>query len=257
MPRPTRCRRICSYPDHWGFEPLEATADQPIVLTLDEFETLRLIDYQGLTQEECAAKMDVSRATVTGIYGSARHKLADALVNGKRLRITGGTYRIDEMPESRVLNKKNGGAMRIAVTYDQEMVGQHFGRTKQFKLYDVTDGAITEAQILDTNGKGHGALAGLLKQAEVDALICGGIGMGARIALDEAGIQLYPGVSGSADEAAAALFAGTLGYNPDESCDHHGHGEGHGCHDHGDGHDCHHGHGHDHGHGCGEHGCHE
>ena len=132
--------------------------------------------------------------------------------------------------------------MRIAVTYEDGLVGQHFGRTRQFKLYDVADGAIFASQILDTNGKGHGALAGLLQLANADALICGGIGMGARVALVEAGIRLYPGVSGDPDAAAAALAAGTLEVDPNATCDHHGHGEGHNCH---------------HGGGCGDHGCHE
>lgn len=243
MPRPTRFRQIRAYPDYWSFVPQEAENPQTTDMSLDEFEVLRLIDYQGMTQEECAQAMDVSRATVANIYASARFKVADALVNGMRLRITGGTYRIKDMPESRALTNKGEGTMRIAVTYENGQVGQHFGRTRQFKLYDVANGAIVSSQILDTNGKGHGALAGLLQLAEADALICGGIGMGARVALGEAGIELYPGVTGDPDEAVAALAAGTLEADLDATCNHHGHGEGHDC-------------GH-HGGGCADHGCHE
>ncbi len=130
--------------------------------------------------------------------------------------------------------------MRIAVTYENEMVGQHFGHTEQFKLYDVENGEVKNSQIIDTNGTGHGALAGFLRAAEVETLICGGIGMGARNALSEVGIRLYPGVTGKADDAVAAYLAGTLAYNPDESCGHH-HGTGEHC-----------GH-HHHDHGCGSH----
>ena len=243
MPRPKRCRRICGYPDFWSFVP-EVPEDSKVTettpLMLDEFETIRLIDYRNMTQEECAAAMGVSRATVTGIYETARFKLADALVNGKRIRITGGTYRIDSEPGAAEINDKGENTMRIAVTYEQEMVGQHFGRTEQFKIYDVAGGDAKTAQVISTNGTGHGALAGFLRSAEVDVLICGGIGMGARMALDEAGIQLLPGVEGNADEAVRAYLAGTLDSNPDEVCHHHDHEEGHDCH---------------HGRGCGEHGC--
>lgn len=159
--------------------------------------------------------------------------------------------------------------MKIAVTYENGNVFQHFGHTGQFKIYETRDGMIAGTQIVDTAGSGHGALAGLLSGLEVDTLICGGIGAGAQNALAEAGIQLYGGVSGNADEAVAALLAGNLAFNPDVHCDHHGdghaHGEGHHCGDgharedgqlHGEGHHC--GDGQHHGeHHCGEdkHGC--
>ncbi len=113
--------------------------------------------------------------------------------------------------------------MRIAVTYENGEVFQHFGHTEQFKIYDVSEGQITKEQVVDTNGSGHGALAGILAQMKVDMLICGGIGGGARMALEEAGIQLYGGVAGNADQAVKAFLEGSLAYNPDVQCDHHGH----------------------------------
>ena len=100
--------------------------------------------------------------------------------------------------------------MKIAVTYENGQVFQHFGHCAQFKLYDVADGSVTAAQVVSAAG------------------ICGGIGAGARTALAEAGIQLYPGVSGGADESVAALLKGTLSYDPDTQCAHH-HEEGHQC----------------------------
>ena len=108
--------------------------------------------------------------------------------------------------------------MRIAVTYEDGQVFQHFGHTEQFKIYDVEDGKVVNAVVVPTNGSGHGALAGFLSQMKVNALICGGIGGGARAALDEAGILLYPGVVGQADAAAEALAAGNLVYNPNTMC---------------------------------------
>ena len=128
--------------------------------------------------------------------------------------------------------------MRIAVTYENGEIFQHFGHTSQFKMYDVTDGNIVSEHTAYTMGSGHGALAGFLKENGADVLICGGIGGGAKNALAEAGIKLYGGASGNADEAVKALLAGTLQYNPDVMCSHHGDG-------------------HEHGHNCGEHSCHQ
>ena len=113
--------------------------------------------------------------------------------------------------------------MKIAVTYENGQIFQHFGHTEQFKLYEVTDGKIVHAEIVDTNGSGHGALAGFLMQHGVDTLVCGGIGGGAQAALAEAGIKLYGGVSGDADAAVSALLNGSLSYNPYVHCDHHDH----------------------------------
>ena len=113
--------------------------------------------------------------------------------------------------------------MRIAVTYENGMVFQHFGHTELFKLYDAENGEIIRTQVVNTNGQGHVALASFLTQAKVDVLICGGIGGGAQIALAEAGIQLLGGVSGQADDAVRAYLDGTLGHNPNVRCSHHMH----------------------------------
>lgn len=121
--------------------------------------------------------------------------------------------------------------LKIAVTYENGLVFQHFGHSEHFKLYDVTDGAVTGSEVVDTNGNGHGALAGFLRAHGVDVLICGGIGGGAKMALAQAGIRLFGGVQGDADQAVADYLAGKLSFNPDIQCSHHGehHGEGHSC----------------------------
>lgn len=122
--------------------------------------------------------------------------------------------------------------MRVAVTYENGEVFQHFGRTEQFKIYDIMDGKAEKEEIVGTNGSGHGALAGFLTDLKVDVLICGGIGGGAKEALKEAGIELYGGVSGKADDAVKAFLAGELHYDPDMQCSHHEHehGQGENCH---------------------------
>ena len=303
MPRPPRCRRICSAPRVERFCPCDGAERAPILLTLDEYEVIRLVDLKQQTHEQCAAQMDISRSTVQEIYENARRKLAACLVYGKPLHITGGNVRICSGQEQRYGSCHRAGAcdragqddisgtpsvgsacgragqddtggtpgvrsacgnagksgtcctsglttdhkgdiiMRIAVTYENGQILQHFGHTAQFKIYDVADGQIVREAVVDTNGSGHGALAGFLMQLGVDALICGGIGGGAQMALAEVGIRLFGGVSGDADAAVNALIAGNLGYNPDVHCDHHDHEHGEGGHSCGS-------------HGCGNHGCH-
>ena len=198
MPRPVKRRRVCEPPRNARFGPLDGAPAESVVLAVDEYETIRLIDLLGLTQG--------------GSAFCARYQTISEDAN-----------------------------MKIAVTYENGLVFQHFGHTQQFKLYTVENGKITSSEVVDTNGSGHGALAVFLKTHGVDTLICGGIGGGARTALAEAGIALYPGARGAADAQAEALLAGTLAYDPDTTCAHHEHhGEGHeGCHGHhGEGHTC-------------------
>ena len=131
--------------------------------------------------------------------------------------------------------------MKIAVTYENGQVFQHFGHTKAFKIYEVENGTVISSEVVPTNGSGHGALAGMLQELEVSVLICGGIGVGAQIALCEANIRLFGGVCGDADHAVEAFLSDSLDYNPAAKCDHHDHehGEGHTCGNHGCGGHCH------------------
>ena len=116
--------------------------------------------------------------------------------------------------------------MKIAVTYENGQVFQHFGHAEQFKVYTVENGKVVSSEIISTNGSGHSALAELLSSLAVNALICGGIGGGAKTMLADAGIELYAGVTGDADSAVADFLRGRLNYNPDTTCSHHeAHGE--------------------------------
>ena len=133
--------------------------------------------------------------------------------------------------------------MKVAVTYENGNIFQHFGRTEFFKVYEVEDGQVISSEVIGSNGVGHGALAGLLSDQAVDVLICGGIGGGAQAALEEAGVRLCAGAEGDADQAVEAYLKGEL-VSTGANCDHHHHEDGHGCGDHEDGHSC--------GGGCGE-----
>ena len=133
--------------------------------------------------------------------------------------------------------------MKIAVTYDNGNVFQHFGKTEFFKVYEVEDNKVVSSEVIDSNGVGHGALAGLLADQAVDVLICGGIGGGAQAALEEAGVELCAGAEGDTDQAVEAYLRGEL-ISSGANCDHHHHEEGHSCGGHEEGHSC--------GGGCGE-----
>ena len=117
--------------------------------------------------------------------------------------------------------------MRIAVTYDNGNIFQHFGKTENFKVYEVENNQVISSEVISSNGSGHGALAGLLDGQNVDVLICGGIGSGAQAALTEAGIEFCSGAQGDADQAVEAYLKGEL-VSSGVNCDHH-HGEEHSC----------------------------
>lgn len=132
--------------------------------------------------------------------------------------------------------------MKIAVTYDDGNVFQHFGRTEFFKVYETEDGKVVSSEVISSNGVGHGALAGVLAEQSVDVLICGGIGEGAQAALKEVGVELCAGAEGNTDQVVEAYLKGEL-VSTGANCDHH-HGEEHSCGNHEEGHSC--------GGGCGE-----
>ena len=131
--------------------------------------------------------------------------------------------------------------MKIAVTYENGNIFGHFGHTAQFKVYEIEENKVISSKVIDTNGSGHGALAGMLSALDVDVLICGGIGGGAQMALAQAGIKLYGGVSGNADKAVEDYLNNSLNYDPEAKCVHHDHehGESHPCGEHGCGGNCH------------------
>lgn len=249
MARPPKLRTVCKNPEYSRFfsEPCGA---QVFTLAVEEFEVIRLMDAIGLTQQECAQQMGVARTTVQRIYCDARKKLAAFITSGGTLCVGGGSYGIchrsgaagcgrgfcckrayDNNSGMEVLN------LKIAVTYDNGQVFDHFGLTKTFKIYDIEGGKVVSSHLLSSGDSGHGALAGLLGESGVTTLICGGIGAGAKNALAQAKIELYAGTSGDADEQVEAFLRGELSYNPDTICEHHTHeGEAHE-------------------HVCGEHGC--
>ena len=209
------------------------------------------MDYMGFTQEESAKQMKISRTTFQALYMDARKKLSRFLVEGTGLTISGGNYELcsstccqnENIKKENCILLKGEKNMKIAVTYNEGEIFQHFGHSEKFKLYDVEDGKVLSSEVVDTNGSGHGALAVFLKDKNVNVLICGGIGGGAKNALSANGIEIYPGAKGNADEQVQSFLAGNLSYNPNTQCSHHDHeGEhtcgSHGCGSHGSDHQC-------------------
>ena len=127
--------------------------------------------------------------------------------------------------------------MKIAVTYDNGNVFQHFGKTENFKVYEVEDDKVVSSEVIGSNGTGHGALAGLLAEQGINVLICGGIGEGAQTALTEAEIEMVAGAQGNTDDVVEAYLKGEL-VSTGANCDHHHHEEGHSCGSHEEGHSC-------------------
>ena len=128
--------------------------------------------------------------------------------------------------------------MKIAVTYENGQVFQHFGHTEQFKIYTVDDENILSSEIVNTDGTGHGALADFLKERGVNVLIFGGIGAGAVRAGRDAGIQLFGGAAGGADDQVLSFLGGNLHFSSEANCSHHDGGHDHTHHGECASHDC-------------------
>lgn len=244
MARPEIKKRICKKPECDSFVPKGYCSHEYVVLTVDEYETIRLIDLEDYSREQCANQMGIARTTAQAIYNSARKKIASAFVYGFEIRIEGGSYQEcdgkagcnycskNKSYEALSLNKKEINTMRIAVTYEDGNVFQHFGKTQFFKIYDVEDKQIISSSVCSSNGAGHGALAGVLKESDVDVLICGGLGMGAMNALTQQGIKVISGATGNTDDVVQEYLRGTL-ISTGSNCNHHDHDSNHVCGNHG------------------------
>ncbi|HSN95422.1 MAG TPA: NifB/NifX family molybdenum-iron cluster-binding protein [Anaerolineaceae bacterium] len=237
MPRPIRLKTIRDWPQALAFTASDEQnpEDKPsITLNLEEWECLRLVDYQGMDQDEAAKSLDVSRQLLQMLLRSARQKVARALVEVLPLYIRDGHYTYtDAVGEEKIIRSEE---MKVAVTCFQDEVFAHFGRTPEFAIYQVEDGKIIKEERMAAPAEGHSALAGFLKTQNVTALICGGIGGGAINALRSAGIEVFTGASGKVREQAESLLAGQLPQLGEANCDHSGHEHSHeaGCghHDH-------------------------
>ena len=229
MARRKKCRRICEYPSYFEFGPKDSGSKETVVLNMDEYSTIYFMDYKGLNQTECADCMDVARTTVTDIYMEARKKIADAMVNGKKLVISGGNYRVSNKEERKYykeqygietnrihgdeqIHEKKKSVLRVFVNLNPETgtVFPHFGETQEFKVFDIENKKIIKSEILKTGGILRGAVVGFLEEAGADVVICDHVGECVRRNLEKAEIKIYPGVTGNVDEVIREYILGTL-----------------------------------------------
>lgn len=212
MPRPKRCRIVGQTPEFRSFRPDGIPCESSISLGRDEFEAIRLVDCLGLSHEQAAQSMDVSRTTMSEIVESARKKIADCLVYGKPLIVDGGNIKLDDAVYDRIklITPKGENVMRIATPHENGEICQHFGHAPEFKFFDIEEGKIVHTEVVPTEEGGHDAVAAFLNANNVDAVVCGSIGTGAQIALAELGIQMFGGASGNPDDIINGILNGTI-----------------------------------------------
>lgn len=211
MPRPRKSRKVCHFPRNLSFSPTEFIGEKvPVLLTVDEYETIRLIDLEGFSQEECGEWMGVARTTVQMIYASARKKLAQMLVEGRPLRIEGGDYRLcdgaKECSQPICFKQyyakgygKPTASRRIAVPYEAGKIRRDFESAQQIKIYDIRENQILASRLVDAGETDSRMLPGILTALQTDVLICDQISGGTKLALEAGGIHLITGIYGEAD----------------------------------------------------------
>ena len=255
MPRPEKQRRVCPLSKERRFN---TDGNAPALeIRADELEALRLCDLEELSQTEAATRMGVSRGTLQRLLYSAHRQVAFALVRGRSIHLDPPTESRCAQADGcgrkcrfcrnqRKTTPKGGKNMIIAVTSANGEVFQHFGHTPEFTLYETKGDELLGPRVIPTGGSGHGALADILDALGAEVLICGGIGGGAQMALDEIGVKVVGGASGKVADVVAAFLKGELEVNPDFQCHHHDHDAGHKCGEHGcgehkcgGGHSCH------------------
>ena len=233
MSRPSKCRVVCSLPRTMTFVPVSRAKRQIVIMTVDEYETIRLIDKIGLSQEECSTYMGVARTTVQQIYTTARKKLADALVEGMPLHIEGGNYRLcdaaekrsacctchkychdtasDSYPDDTDSEEKNMNVI-IPVNEDHETMCVSFARAPFFMVYDTELGkgeAFQNPAAEEQSGAGIKAAQFMLDK-NAGALITIRCGENAAGVLKSAGVKIYESQSDKVAKNLAALAEGKL-----------------------------------------------
>ncbi len=212
MPRPRKCRKVCRLPENSGFLPiLQKEELKPVVLQIDEYETLRIIDREGFSQEQCGEYMHIARATVQQIYTSARKKMADAIVEGRPIHIAGGEYLLCDGKEDmcecggcrkhRKYKKQGGKKMKIAIPLDEnkEDVCLVLARAPFFLFCEDGIEEIAENPAADAQGGAGVQVAQFLVDSNITVLITPRCGQNAADIFTSAEMKIYK----SAEKAAA------------------------------------------------------
>jgi predicted DNA-binding protein (UPF0251 family)/predicted Fe-Mo cluster-binding NifX family protein len=244
MPRPRKLRYVGCLPESNSFGPLDSyPGKQIVVMTVDEYETIRLIDLLGLSQEECAGRMNIARTTVQSIYNVARKKQADSLVNGRMLKIEGGCYKLCggfEASHDRANCRKRKQIdyeqrrknMKLIVPVESKSldapVCPSFGRTPLYVLFDTENGThefLDNAAAASQGGAGIKA-AQMLVDNGAAAIITYRCGENAAQVLNAAGVKMYKAQDGSVKDNIAAFKEGKLSLLAEIHPGFHNHGGG-------------------------------
>ena len=204
MARPKKYRKICHFPKTLTFLPVGNKSNkETVTLTVDEYETLRLIDKEGRSQEECSSSMKVARTTVQMIYASARKKVAEAIVDGRSLEIEGGDYDLcngepgycsqRDCHKKRLYEQhpKEDGTTRIALALRDGNIAKEMEETSRLSLIDIKDGRILHMSVTDYHDGVQESLPDYLHILHVDELVCGSIGQHDAGGLKEIGIRIH------------------------------------------------------------------
>ena len=229
MPRPRKCRRVCCLPKKTVFVPRGTNdIENAVILTVDELETIRLIDYKGLSQEECSAYMEVALTTAQQIYTTARRKLAQALVEGRPFKIEGGDYHLCDgdaqtcpggcwrkrQAVAQAAEHRGGTKMIVAIPVDENQtdVCVSFARAPYFLFRDLEAGTeeLRENPAADAEGGAGLQAAQFVVDGEAKALLTVRCGENAAEVLKGAEIEIYKTEGPTVAENLEAFQAGKL-----------------------------------------------
>ncbi|MCK9156394.1 MAG: DUF134 domain-containing protein [Paludibacteraceae bacterium] len=228
MPRPKQCRRVKCPPEAKGFRPIACGCvrkKEIVKLQIDEYEAIRLIDYEGLSQEDAARKMQVSRPTLTRVYDSARKTIAQALVDNKQLIIDEGN--VEFYGEWHSNNNINTESMKkIAIPTTDGKLFPHFGKASQFTFVTIEDGKVTNKESVNAPEHAHGVAPRFVMSHNATEVIAGGMGSMPLNMMTEAGLIVHLGAPAIAlDDIIAKYLDGTLTYEAATACNCNGHHE--------------------------------
>lgn len=234
MPRPRQCRSVERPPSVKGFRPFGCGCARnrgTVTLQIDEYEAFRLIDREGLSQEEAAQKMQVSRPTLTRVYDRARKAIAEAIVDNKVLQIGEGDVEYYGQWHS---NKNNNTDImrKIAIPTTDGKLFQHFGKASQFTFVSIEEGKVINTETVVAPAHAHGVAPRFVIEHRATEVIAGGIGAMPVNMLTEAGVDVHIGAPAlPIEEIIAKYLNGTLTYDAGHLCNHHHHDEkeGHEC----------------------------
>lgn len=233
MSRPIKPRRVCHMPLFTDFSVINGNTKVSITLTVEEYEIIRLLDYLGFDQDRCALQMQISRGVVQQLYVSARKKIAQAITEGLHMKIEGGHYALCKDMHSCYLTDRNTqknscmlakdkSELKILIAkYNGDEDEKDFSELMSFKFYDVIAGKVIRQEELIIAVRNETDFVEALKRLGIDVVFAFKMGLGYRNKLNEAGIWMYLGIKGKAEDVLQAFLNDTLTCDERVNCNYH------------------------------------